>query len=192
MRTLAILAAVAIAAPSLAHADGGGIEVLFSTKPAAKDKKDSVPTIEATIIGAPNMTADKFKVVDHSAKVAVELAAIQKRDYNQGTETLAVAIVMNGWELWIGNDKEAGLAEDDPTRRQGVLIELRAALDKLSFKDAGPPGSLGMVITYGDRAVARVPMGPLQNINGSALGTQKDYLGTTGVELVKGIEMALA
>src|SRR5678815_3533518 len=35
-------------------------------------------------------------------------------------------------------------------------------------------------------------MGPLQNITGSALGTQKDYLGNTGVELVKGIEMAVA
>jgi hypothetical protein len=193
MRALSIIiAAAATLAPAVAHADAGSVEVLFTVKPPTPGKKDAVPTVEATVIGAPNMSADKFKIVDKSAKVPVELAAIQKRDYNQGTETLAVAIVMNGWELWIGNDKEAGLAEDDPTRRQGVLIELRAALDKLNFKDAGPPGSLGIVITYGDKAVVRVPMGPLQNITGSALGLQKDYAGTTGVELVKGIELALA
>lgn len=190
MRALLVLATV-LALPALAHADGGA-EVLYTTKPPAPGKKDAVPTVEATVIGAPNLTADKFHLVDKSAKVPVEIPAASKRDYNQGTETLAVAIVMNGWELWIGNDKEAGLPEDDPSKHPGVLIELRSALDKLNFKDAGPPGSLGMLITYGDKPVARVPMGPLQNITGSALGTQKDYLGNTGTELVKGIEMAVA
>jgi hypothetical protein len=34
-------------------------------------------------------------------------------------------------------------------------------------------------------------MGPLDRITGSALGTQKDYFGTQGVELVKGVDLAL-
>src|ERR1044071_3263118 len=131
MRALLVLA-VALA-PVLAHADAGA-ELLYTPKPPAPGKKDAVPTVEATVIGAPNTTADKFHLIDKSAKVPVEIPAASKRDYNQGTETLAVALVMNGWELWIGNDREAGLADDDPSKHPGVLIELRGALGELTFK----------------------------------------------------------
>jgi len=98
--------------------------------------------------------------------------------------------VLNGWEIWIGNDDV--LPEDDPSRYPGVLKALASALDKVNFKDAGPAGSTGVVITYADKAIVRIPMGPLDKITGAQLGTQKDYLGTKGVELVKGVELALA
>jgi hypothetical protein len=177
---------------STARADGE-VEVQFLIKPAdptnPKTKGDA-PQIEATIIGAPNLTPDKFILVDKSAKPPVEIKAVSKRNFNQGTETLAVAIVMLGWEMWIGNTTFR--PEGDLTREKGVLVDLQAALDKLNFKEAGPPGSVGMVITYADTAVIRVPMGPLGNLSGSALGTQKDYKDTKGYELVKGIELALA
>ncbi len=178
------------------EASGGGIEVLYQTKIPDKNNpkgKDEVPTIDATVIGAPNTTMDKFVLIDKSAKPPVELKAIKMVDFKKGNEPLAIAIVMNGWEMWIGNDKEVpSIREDDPSRYPGVLIELRTALDKLNFKDAGPPGSKGMIITYGDKAIIRRPMGPLEEITGSALGTQQDYFGTTGVELVSGITLALS
>jgi len=106
--------------------------------------------------------------------------------------TVAIAIAMNSWEMWIGNDQEVPeLAKDDPSRFAGVLIALRSALDKHNFAESGPAGSLGMVITYGDKPVIRVPMGPLRNITGNKLGTQADYFGTTGIELVSAIRLAL-
>ncbi len=49
-----------------------------------------------------------------------------------------------------------------------------------------------MVITYATKAEIKLPMGPLDRLSGAALGTQKDYMSTTGLELVKGIEPALA
>ncbi|HEX3761866.1 MAG TPA: FHA domain-containing protein [Kofleriaceae bacterium] len=49
-----------------------------------------------------------------------------------------------------------------------------------------------MVITYADTATIRIPMGPLDRVTGSALGTQRDYFGTQGVELVKGVDLALS
>jgi len=190
---LGSLVTPAYAAP---EAGGGTIEVLYQVKPPDKNNpktKDDAPQIEATVIGAPNIGVEKFVLIDKSSKTPVELKATKMVDFKKGTETLAIAIVMNGWEMWIGNDKEVPtIREDDPSRYPGVLIELRSALDKLNFKDAGPPGSLGMVITYADKPVIRVPMGPLSNITGSALGTQQDYFGTTGVELVQGITLALA
>ena len=39
-----------------------------------------------------------------------------------------------------------------------------------------------MLITYNDKATVKVPMGPLRNITGGALGTQKDYHDTKGTE----------
>lgn len=186
-----------------AHAESGEldaskIEVLMSVRPPDRfneKTKDDAPQIDVTVIGAPNLAADKFTLHEDGAKVPVELKATSKRDFTQGNETLAVAIVLFGWELWIGNDKippTAAFAQDDPTRTPGVLDALEQALDSVKFKDAGPPGSLGTVITYADKVAIKVPMGPLSAINGAALGTQSDYYGTKGAELVRAVELAVA
>lgn len=107
--------------------------------------------------------------------------------------TIAIALVYNAWEAWIGNDKEIPeLAADDPSRYPGILIALRDAIDQVDFGQLGPTGSTGMVITYADAATIRVPMGPLAEIRGATLGTQKDYFNTTGRDLVAGVKLALA
>ena len=188
-----LVAAAMLGTAGPVHADGSSIEVLLQVKPPDKNNpktKDDAPQIEATVIGAPNLPGDKFTLREDGAKQPIELKPTSNREYTQGTEKLAIAIVMNGWEIWIGNDDV--LPDGDPSRFPGVLKSLEAALDKVSFKDAGPPGSLGMVITYADSATTRIPMGPLDRITGSALGTQKDYYGTQGVELVKGVDLAVS
>jgi len=190
---LLVIAATWLATARPVHADGSNIEVLLQVKPPDKNNpktKDDAPQVEATVIGAPNLPNEKFTLREEGAKQPVEIKPTTKREYNQGTEKLAIAIVMNGWEIWIGNDDV--LPEGDPSRFPGVLKGFEAALDKVQFKDAGPPGSVGTVITYADNAVVRIPMGPLDRITGSALGTQKDYFGTQGQELVKGVDLALS
>jgi len=187
------LAAACLAMPGRVHADASNIAVQMEVKPPDHNNaktKDDAPQLEVTVIGAPNLPGDKFTLREDGAKQPVEIKPTSKREYTQGTEKLAIAIVMNGWEIWIGNDDV--LPDGDPSRFPGVLKSLEAALDKVSFKDAGPPGSLGVVITYADSATIRIPMGPLDRITGSALGTQKDYSGTQGVELVKGVDLALS
>jgi hypothetical protein len=189
---LLVTAVTWLATARQVHAEGSTIEVLLQVKPPDKNNpktKDDAPQIEATVIGAPNLPNEKFTLREEGAKQPVEIKPTSKREYNQGTEKLAIAIVMNGWEIWIGNDDV--LPEGDPSRFPGVLKSFEAALDKVQFKDAGPAGSVGTVITYADNAVVRIPMGPLDRITGSALGTQKDYYGTQGVELVKGVDLAL-
>lgn len=188
--TIAAISCASLALARPAQAGGGDIEVLFTVKPPDAKAKGDAPQIEATVIGAPNLTADKFFLVDKSAKPPIQIKASSRLPFNKGTDTLAVAIVMQGWEMWIGNDTYR--PKDDQTRTKGVLVPLAAALDKLGLKDAGPAGSVGMVITYADRAKIRVPMGPLAKLTGAALGTQKDYKNTVGLELVKSIELALA
>jgi hypothetical protein len=203
LRWVSVLGLAALWAGSVrpAHAeelDTSKIEVLMSVKPpdkANEKTKDDAPSIEVTVIGAPNLAADKFTLHEDGAKIPVEMKASSKRDFSQGTETLSVAIVLYGWEFWIGNDKvpaTAAFPSDDGTRTPGVLDALEQALDSVKFKDAGPPGSLGTVITYADKVAVKVPMGPLSAINGAALGTQSDYYGTKGAELVRAVEAALS
>jgi hypothetical protein len=106
--------------------------------------------------------------------------------------TIAVALVYSAFELYIGNDKEnPDIPEDDPSRAPGMLIALRDAIDAVNWGGLGPEGSRGVVITYADRAQIRVPLSPLSEIRGSMLGTQKDYYGTTGLELVAGVQLAM-
>lgn len=191
---IAAIGCFCLASARTLQAEGtSNADVILAIKaPDPKDPKTKgdAPRIEATVIGAPNLTADKFTLLDKSAKPPVQLKAIARRPYNQGSETLALAIVMQGRETWIGNDTYR--SAKDPTRSAGVLTPLEAAVDKLDLKSVGPPGSVGTVITYADKALVRVPMGPLANLTGAALGTQKDYAGSAGSELVKGVGLALA
>jgi len=73
----------------------------------------------------------------------------------------------------------------------GALVAESVSTISEAF-DASVQSSVGMVITYADTARIRHPMGPLEKLNGNALGTQKDYKNTMGTELVKGVELALA
>ena len=197
MRGWLVIAAIGsaglVAAPVARAQSAADVEVAFAIKPPdPNDPKvaSEAPRIEATVIGAPNLLADKFVLVDESAKPPVQIPATSRRPFNQGNQPLALAIVMLGWEMWIGNDSY--LPKNDATRTTGALLPLQAAIDKLDLKAFSPPGSVGALITYSSAAKLRVPMGPLAKLTGRSLGTQKDYKNTVGFELVKGVELALA
>ncbi len=201
-KTRIAFAALALLASGIAFGDtpaggggggggGGSIEIQLSTKaqdPNGKTKDDA-PTIEATIIGGPNVPLDQFTISEANAKVPLSIKASGKHDYNQGTDTVAIALVINGQEIWIGNDDI--VEESNPSRYLGVLKGLKTALQNVPFSTAGPAGSMGVLVTYGDKADIKVPMGPLANLTSEALGSQKDYSGQTGTAMVQGIEAAL-
>lgn len=196
MRTARWLMLLGIAASWLAtgrevHAQ---VEVQLQVKPPDPNdpkKKGEPPQIEVTVIGAANLPAEKFSLrPEEKLPRPVELKPLSKRDFIQGTESVAIAIVLEGWEIWIGNDTY--VAEDDPSRYPGILLALAQALEKVNFKEAGPKGSMGMLITYADKAIVKIPMGSLDRITGNALGSQSDYKNTKGVELVKAVQLALA
>jgi hypothetical protein len=156
--------------------------------PASKTKNDA-PMIEATIIDGPNVPLDKFSLFEANARVPVSLKAISKREYTEGTDTIAIALVINGQEIWIGNED----VEQDPAAQyQGVLKNLTSAIDRLKLGEAGPPGSKGLIISYSTGAEIKVPMSPLKELTGGALGGQKDYRGKIGTDMVQGITLGIA
>ena len=178
-----------VSMPGVASADE--LKVHLSVKqqdPAGKNKNDA-PMIEATIIDGPNVPLDKFSIFEANARVPVSLKAISKREYTEGTDTIAIALVINGQEIWIGNED----VEPDPAAQyQGVLKNLTSAIDRLKLGEAGPPGSKGLIISYSTGAEIKVPMSPLKELTGGALGGQKDYRGKIGTDMVQGITLGIA
>jgi hypothetical protein len=98
---------------------------------------------------------------------------------------LAVAFVIEGWEMWIGNDVYT--PEDDPSRELGALKPLKEAFGRLRL----PAGSQATVVTYGEKAWARQPMGPIEKVTAASFGDQKDYAGVIDRNLVAGVTLGL-
>ncbi len=108
--------------------------------------------------------------------------------FRQGAETLAVALVMSGQELFIGN---AAIEPDPNAQATGVLYAFQAALDELRLATTAPPGSTFEVVTYATGTHVQVPPVPIGEAAGSQLGSEKDYRGKIGNDLVAGIEVAM-
>jgi len=183
LAVLCFASAFALAVP--AFADGGGaagggggqVEVFLSVRPAdQKDPKQAghAPEVEATIVGGQKTTRDKFSISTTYQNQKISLEATRIRDYVDGTEPIAIALVINGQEIWIGNDD---IETDDNAKYQGVLKNLETAIDKLGLGTLGPPGSKGVVISYSQGTETKFPMADLKQITGGVLGSQKDYRG---------------
>src|SRR3954470_20387632 len=81
-----------------AHADGQ-VEVYLQVKPADPTnpkEKGNAPRIEATVIGGAKTTVDKFSISTTNAGQKVTIKADKLREYTEGTETIAIALVING------------------------------------------------------------------------------------------------
>jgi hypothetical protein len=190
LRFLAVVG-MFVLAPRAASAQGQ-VEVFLQVKtqePGTATANDA-PMIEATVVGGATLTQDKFLLTEPTAKPPVVVKASSFRPFTAGGETLAIAFVINGQEVWIGNDDIE--PEDSPSRYLGILKNLKTALQEVPFATAGPAGSKGILISYADKPEVKVAMGPLGAITAEALGSQKDYHKKIGTAMVEGISLALA
>ena len=104
-----------------------------------------------------------------------------------GGKPLALALLVSGWEVWMGNDDI--VPANDPSKYTGALKSIRAAFDRAPMTGF-PDGSKAMIATYDSSARIRVPMVPIELLDARAVGVQRDYYGTVGVELVSGLTLA--
>lgn len=102
---------------------------------------------------------------------------------------VAIAFVVNGAEIWMGNEEH----ETEPAAQYpGALHGLRAALAKDPPASRFGAGSQAVVITYGEGAAVRLPLGPLGQLGPDALGKQIEYRSKLGTALVLGVDLGLA
>lgn len=174
-----------------AHADSV-VEVYAQVRvPDPRDPKQArkAPALDVTVIGGAKVPIEKFSLSTTNQGQKVTVRPEKLREYTEGTETIAIALVINGQEIWVGNDD---YETDENAKYSGVLKNLEAAIDKLQLGNAGPPGSKGVVVSYSSGAEIKVPMGDLKLITGGALGSQKDYHRKIGTDMVQGITLGLA
>jgi len=106
-----------------------------------------------------------------------------------GGNSVALVVLMQGGEVWVGNDDIEPAGE--PSQYRGALKAIRAAVAKTSMTGF-PAGSQGAVLTYDDKVKTQRRMGPIEKLDADALGDQKTYYKTVGTALVSGVRTALA
>lgn len=101
---------------------------------------------------------------------------------------IAVAFVIEGSEMWIGNDGLPDVPEQE--RYPGALEPFKVAFARMPLTDL-PAGSTAAVVTYADHASVRHPMAPIEKLSARAFGDQKDYAGVIDRNLVAGVTLGL-
>ena len=122
-------------------------------------QKGKAPSIDVTVVGGPTLTMDKFSLSTTNKTTKVTMKPEKLRPHTDGTETIAIAIVINGQMILDRQRRDSGY--DDNSKYPGVLKNLEQAIDKLNLGDAGPPGSKGVVVSYPNGAEIKVPLGDL-------------------------------
>jgi len=83
---------------------------------------------------------------------------------------VAVAILVEGTMLWMGNDS---YEQDADQRRAGNFAAAGQAVEALAA--AGPDGTRAEVLTYGDDVTVRRPFDDARSLKAAVLGGQHDY-----------------
>lgn len=144
------------------------------------------PQIRATVTGAPALPRSQYTLVDENG---VTVSASSVVDFANGPDTVALAVVVQGSEVVMGNETfvSAEAADSLPGYWSGVANGLEA----MDLGRRLPRGSQAMLVTYDDAASMRVPMGPAGRVGAAALGSQRSYHGKVGSDLVGGLATAV-
>jgi len=143
------------------------------------------PSVFATVRGVPSTTPERVTLGVGKQRIP----AAEIRSYAQSGEPLALVVLFDGQEIWVGNDQIE--PTDSAARYPGALATLVATFDRVRLDKLVPAGSVGTLIGYADRVDVRVPLGPIAGLTGAAFGTQRDYYHRVGSELVAGLEKAI-
>jgi hypothetical protein len=184
MRLFVAAAAIAIAVRA-AHGEPPA-EVMFRVEPAVGE---AAPSIVATVIGGAVVPLEKYTLVTKATSGTVTLRPSKRRDPDAKKDTIAIALVFNGAELWIGNDH---IEKDQNAIIPGRLDGLEKAIDASKLAAAGPPGSKFLAVAYSFKAKVTVAPIELAKLKGKVLGTQRDYYQKIGFDLAEGVTLALA
>jgi hypothetical protein len=164
-RAVLVVVVVAVGATARARAD-----VRLRAVPAVGD---AAPTIRATVIGNDAPAPGAVTLVETDVSPPIEMRATRIAPYREDGEPIAIAVVVEGHNLWM----------TDP-----IIAKIGDALDAVAT--AGPPGSLGELVVYGNGARVISPMRDLRRLDRRALGDASAYQGIVTRDLASGVERA--
>jgi hypothetical protein len=158
-----------------------------SAEPSVHVRRQAPPEIVATVTDGPaGTTADRWSLAQIDTQPVVEVRASALRRYQEMDEPIAIVVLVEGHFLWMGN---TSYEEDEDAKYPGAHAELLKVMDVV--REIGPPGSVGALVTYHKGAEVLRPMGPLRDLDRSALGTERDYAGHVTRDLVSGVSEAI-
>lgn len=148
------------------------------------DKKKEPPVYRAVVTHSrPGLKEADFLLKDLDVDPVVSTPASKVVTFKESDDKLALVVLIQGDERWMGNET---YVTEDADRMDGAFTGLGAAIDALA--KAGPPGSMGALLSFAGTVVERQAMGDISGL-GAALGTQQDYKGI-GVSLIPALDQA--
>lgn len=113
-----------------------------------------------------------------------EAPAIHLEPVGASAEPVALAIVLHGQEVWMGNTSIE--PPDSPAAYAGALASVRAAVEDLASSRQLPVGSQGALIRYADTVRLVHPLGGLEALP-AAVGSEHDYHRRLGAAMLDGV-----
>src|SRR6185436_16559563 len=118
------------------------------------------PSVRATVIDGPQLPLSQYTLVDeHGTRVP----ARAMRSFAEGTDDVAIALVVQGSEVMMGNNTY--VEDDRPDWYFGYWSALSDGLVAMDLAHTLPSGSRAMLVVYGDRAHVRAGMGRVDRLS---------------------------
>jgi len=144
------------------------------------------PRVRVELAGAGPLAVADLQLIDEDGRTAPAVL----REAATSTAPVAVAVVFNGQEIWIGNE---GLEPtDSPAAYPGAYDGMRAALTQLATSRLLPAGSEATLISYADASRTLIPWGPVAALAGPGFGDRRTHSRALGTALVAGVTLGLA
>ena len=138
------------------------------------------------LAGLGPLSIEDLQLIDEDGRTAPAIL----REAASSTDPVAVAVVFNGQEIWIGNE---GLEPpDSPAAYPGAYDGMRASLTLLATSRLLPTRSVGTLISYADATRTLIPLGPIAALGGAGFGDRGTYCRALGTELVDGVTQGIA
>ena len=156
--------------------------------PKSKDPKAPDKIIAKVKSVIPNLKAPDFKMVYAEGDTPVEAVATAAQAFKDSNEKLAVVILVQGSERFMGN--RSTVDEDGNPREptEGAYDQIKPAIDALV--KVGPKNTKGSLLVYGKDVLIKQPMGALSALNGETIGAEKDFHGQGEKQFKNGLEKA--
>jgi hypothetical protein len=171
------------------------VTLIFASASASADvyidvhpQPSGPPTLETLLIDEQQLPASDIALESTTSEFA-PIPATNLRDFAHGPDALAIAFVIQGSEVFAGNEEIDRNPNDVYT---GMLAPLEVGLRGLDLPHFAPADSQVAVIEYDSGAGLRVPMEPLAHFTPEQLGSEHDYYRKIGTDLVSGIELGLS
>jgi hypothetical protein len=154
-------------------------------EPPPAERKDtgeryaSRTRLQVVIGGAsPGLRVQDFTLRTSVDELPVAIVADRSVPFAASDEPMAIMILVQGTVRFMGSAEEEGYFE-----------VVKAAVDTIAR--ARTRHTRAGLYVYGQTVMARVPMGPPENVSGAALGALEEYAAITSKALQRGLEEAL-